>query len=95
MRDRNELAKRAAELGGLPVLVCRPGSPAELAGVRYGDILLGVNGIKTPDWASYIAARGKNTQRMQLELFRDGETVTVEIELGGATPFELGGNDKN
>jgi S1-C subfamily serine protease len=98
MRDRNELAKRAAELGGLPVLACRPGSPAELAGVRDGDILLGVNGIKTPDWASFIEARSKNPQRMTFHLFRDGEHVTIEIELGGAMPFEapmLGGVDKN
>lgn len=85
MRDRNELAKLAAELGGLPVFACRPGSPAEQAGIRYGDIVVAVNGIKTPDWAAFIEARGKNTQRMTMDLVRDGEHITLEIELDPPT----------
>jgi S1-C subfamily serine protease len=81
MLDRTELHKLAAALGGLPVLFCRPGSPAEVAGVRYGDIVLAVNDVKTPDWAAFIEARGKSAQSMKLELFREGETVTIELKL--------------
>jgi S1-C subfamily serine protease len=79
--DRVELTKLATALGGLPVLACRAGSPAARAGIRYGDIVLAVNGIKTPDWASFIEARGKNQKTMQLELFRDGLQMSLEIEL--------------
>jgi predicted metalloprotease with PDZ domain len=87
MIDRNDLNKLATALGGLPVLFCRPGSPAERAGVRYGDIVLAVNGIKTPDWATFIEARGKSQTTMHLELFREG--LHVEIELALATPSPI------
>lgn len=79
--DRVELTKLATALGGLPVLACRAGSPAARAGIRYGDIVLAVNGINTPDWASFIEARGKNQQTMQLELFREGAQISIEIQL--------------
>ncbi|HEY5934447.1 MAG TPA: PDZ domain-containing protein [Kofleriaceae bacterium] len=85
--DRTDLAKLAAALGGLPVLACRPGSPAALAGVRYGDIVLAVNGIKTPDWATFIEARGTDAAKMRLLLFRDGTEVDLEIELS-TTPLD-------
>lgn len=88
MLDRNELHKLAAALGGLPVLFCRPGSPAEQAGVRYGDIVLSVNGVKTPDWATFIEARSKSSQRMELELFRDGATVKIEFALVAQPPVD-------
>lgn len=79
--DRVELTRLATALGGLPVLACRAGSPAARAGIRYGDIVLAVNGIKTPDWAAFIEARGKNQRTMQLELFREGAQLSIEIEL--------------
>lgn len=88
MLDRNELHKLAAALGGLPVLFCRPDSPAERAGVRYGDIVLAVNGIKTPDWATFIEARSKSSTSMHLELFREGANVEIELELGTPTPID-------
>lgn len=86
--DSGELARLAAALGGLPVLACRPGSPAEQAGVRYGDIVLSVNGVKTPDWASFVEARAKDTERMRFELVRDGVRLEIEIDLPGATPVD-------
>lgn len=88
MIDRTELAKLASVLGGLPVLACRVGSPAACAGVRYGDIVLAVNGVKTPDWATFIEARNKDRARMRLELFRDGAQVEVEIELVASEPLD-------
>ena len=88
MLDRNELHKLAAALGGLPVLFCRPGSPAEQAGVRYGDIVLSVNGVKTPDWATFIEARSRSATRMELELFRDGATVRIEFPLAAQGPVD-------
>jgi S1-C subfamily serine protease len=85
MLDRTELTKLAAALGGLPVLACRPGSPAASAGIRYGDIVLSVNGVKTPDWAAFIEARGKSNTTMQVELFRDGEQLSIELALTTTT----------
>lgn len=88
MLDRTTLSKLAAALNGLPVLACRPGSPADTAGIRYGDILLTVNGIQTPDWGSFMEARTQKQTTMLLEIFRDGETLTIELDLSSATPID-------
>lgn len=79
--DKAELARLAAALGGLPVLACRPGSLAERAGVRYGDIVVAVNGIKTPDWAAFIEARALDAAKMTFELVREGTRMKIEIPL--------------
>jgi S1-C subfamily serine protease len=71
----------ATRLNGVPVLGCRPGSPAARAGVKYGDILTAVNGLPTPDWASYIEARSRSRGEMRVELFRAGETLVFEFAL--------------
>jgi C-terminal processing protease CtpA/Prc len=76
-----DVTRMASRLNGVPVFGCRPGSPAARAGVRYGDILMSVNGQPTPDWASYIEARAKNRAEMRIELFRAGETLVFEFPL--------------
>ena len=81
-----DVTRLATRLNGVPVLGCRPGSPAAIAGVRYGDILMAVNDMPTPDWASYIEARALNRTRMRVEVFRAGETLVFDLVL--ATPGE-------
>ena len=76
-----DVMRMAARLNGVPVLGCRPGSPAERAGVRYGDILMAVNGVPTPDWGAYIEARARSRSEMQVEVFRAGETLRFEFAL--------------
>ena len=60
-----DVTRLATRLNGVPVLGCRPGSPAAVAGVQYGDILMAVNNVPTPDWAAYIEARALNRARMR------------------------------
>lgn len=76
-----DVTRMASRLNGVPVLGCRPGSPAARAGVRYGDILLSVNNMPTPDWASYIEAKASVRGHMKVELFRAGETLVFEFAL--------------
>jgi S1-C subfamily serine protease len=77
----DDVTRMAARLNGVPVLGCRPGSPAARAGVRYGDILMAVNGDPTPDWGSYVEARAKQRGTMRVDVFRAGETLTFELAL--------------
>src|SRR4051794_31869054 len=44
MMQRKQLEEIAATVKGVPVWGCLPGSTAAEAGVRYGDIVLAVNG---------------------------------------------------
>ena len=76
-----DVTRLATRLNGIPVLGCRRGSPAERAGVRYGDVLMAVNGVRTPDWGAYIEAKARNRGQMRVELFRAGETLTLEFAL--------------
>ena len=67
-------------MGGLAILGCLPGSPAAEAGLRYGDILLEVNGQPTPDWAAYVAsARTQGT--MAVRVFRGGAELHFRLPL--------------
>jgi S1-C subfamily serine protease len=80
-----DVARMATRLKGVPILGCRPGSPAARAGVRYGDILIAVNGMATPDWGAYIEARALVRGHMCVELFRTGDTLILEFDLPAQT----------
>jgi len=78
---RSNFVHLAESLGGLPVHGCLPGSPADVAGVRYGDVLLSVDGHKTPTWDAYIEARHHSGASIRLRLFRDGREFEVDVPL--------------
>jgi len=79
MISRKQLEEIAATVQGIPVWGCLPGSTAAEAGVRYGDIVLGVNGAPTPGIGEYLAARALRTDGIELRLFRDGLEFTVFV----------------
>ncbi len=74
------LFQLAKALDGLPVLGCLEGTPAALAGVRYGDVLLSVNGHRTRSFADYLEAKALRKDGMQIVVFRQGEEQPVEFE---------------
>src|SRR5580693_3723279 len=88
MQNPEQLTKLANALGGLPVLGCKPGSPAARAGIRYGDVVLAVNGTPTPDWSAYAEARRRRTGSMHVAVFRDGEELAIELVFDAA-PLDL------
>jgi S1-C subfamily serine protease len=65
--------------GGMPFLGSLPDSPAERAGLRWGDIVLAVNGVPTPDCDAFVQARLKREHGATVRYVRDG--VEREVEL--------------
>jgi S1-C subfamily serine protease len=79
MISRKQLEEIAATVQGVPVWGCLPGSTAAEAGVRYGDIVVGVNGMPTPGINEYLEARKLRSDGYELRLFRDGQELTVFV----------------
>ncbi|HEX3770244.1 MAG TPA: PDZ domain-containing protein, partial [Polyangiaceae bacterium] len=77
---KSALFQLAKTLDGMPVLGCLPGTPAALAGVRYGDILLSVNGQPTRTFGEYIEAKALRADGMTVVLFRQGVETPIELE---------------
>jgi S1-C subfamily serine protease len=65
--------------GGMPFLGSLPDSPAEKAGLRWGDIVLAVNGMPTPDCDAFVQARLTRERGATVRYVRDG--VEREVEL--------------
>lgn len=91
MQSRNDLSKLAAALGGLPVLGCLEKSPAAEAGVRYGDILLALDGHPTATWDDFLFARGRAQGQFVARIFRDGGELEILVVLRPSTrqPLEV------
>jgi len=79
MMSRKQLEDIAETVGGVPVWGCLPGSTAAEAGVRYGDIVLSVNGVATPTITENLEARKLRSDGFDLVLFRDGEHISVFV----------------
>jgi S1-C subfamily serine protease len=79
MMSRKQLEEIAETVRGVPVWGCLPGSTAAEAGVRYGDIVLSVNGVPTPGIEEYLEARKLRTDGFDLVLFRAGEEIRVYV----------------
>jgi membrane-associated protease RseP (regulator of RpoE activity) len=83
------------------VLVNRvvPGSPADEAGVRNGDVIVSVNSrsVDSPDALAEIVRGSSPGQRVAIQVVRDGDTRTLSAELGtrpGQSDEEGGMNDE-
>jgi S1-C subfamily serine protease len=69
----------AKALEGVPILGTLSGSPAAKAGLRYGDVLLSVNGRRTRNVADFIEAKALRLEGMQIVVFRSGAETTEEL----------------
>ena len=85
MIKRSTLTELAEALQGIPVYGCIPGSPAERAGVRLGDVLLSVDGQATATWLDYIAVREKSGDSIRVRVFREGSELEFDIPLQRVT----------
>jgi len=73
----SKLERLAKLLGGIPVWEVFPESGAAQAGVRFGDIILKVNGTKTPTFEMFLEAGEKHLDFLEFEVFRNGELLRL------------------
>jgi len=66
---------------GLPVWSCFPGSVAERAGVRAGDVLLFANGMRVDSMDAYLDARRLDTRRLELTVQRGNRVLDFSLDL--------------
>ncbi|MBN2346492.1 MAG: RIP metalloprotease RseP [Candidatus Aminicenantes bacterium] len=67
------------------------GSPAAKADLRPGDVLLAINGKKTPDWKEVEITIGTNPQEtLKIDFSRDGAPRTTELKVATRSRYEIG-----
>jgi S1-C subfamily serine protease len=79
MLRRRQFEAIAETVQGILVLGCLPGGGAAGVGVRYGDVLLEVNGLRTMTVDDYVEARKCRSDGVALRLFRDGQELSVFV----------------
>jgi S1-C subfamily serine protease len=71
------IARLARVLGGIPVWEVFPESAAAAAGVRFGDIILSVNGTATPTFQAFLRAGEAHLADLEFRVFRDGQLLRL------------------
>lgn len=89
MFSPTDLAHLASTLGGLPIMGCLEGSPAAEAGLRYGDVLLSVDGEPTDSWSAFLAVRERAVDALHIRVFRQGATLELVLPLRPADKTPL------
>lgn len=79
MIPKQSIFQLAKALEGIPILGALAGSPASRAGLRYGDILLSVNGVRTKTVVDYVEAKGLRQDGMEVVVFRTGNEIRQEL----------------
>jgi S1-C subfamily serine protease len=78
--DLAQIERLAQVLGGIPVWAVAPGSSARNAGVRFGDIILSVNGVPTPTFQAFLRAGRKHLAHLEFKVFRAGKVVVLAYD---------------
>lgn len=76
MADLNKIAEA---LEGLPIYQTLNNSPAQKAGIRYGDVLLEFNGARIKGIQDYMNAKDKRRDGFTYKLWRMGEEIEGEV----------------
>ncbi len=68
-----------------------PGSPAEKAGLKVGDLILSLNGRKVSNWTELeIAVSSKPDKLLWLEVDRNGQRLSMPLQTEKRTRYEMG-----
>jgi len=76
---------------GLSVGAVEDGSPAAEAGLQEGDLITAINGVELADLDMWemMQALGESEGRVTLTVLRDGEEITIELDLSDL-PVQFG-----
>lgn len=85
MISRDQAQRIADTLGGLLILGCLEGSPFRGVGVRYGDVLTEVNGMRVRTLQDYVDAKDTRAGSMAIVFVRDGQVLRAEAAFTGVT----------
>ena len=72
---------------GLPVYSCFPGSPAERAGVKKGDVVVLANGQRVENMDQYVAARSLRTDKLEITVLRGPRMLELIVDF--TSPADL------
>lgn len=75
---------------GLPVWSCFPGSPADRAGVKQGDVVLLANGQRIETMQQYVTARRMQKEKLELVVLRGHRLIEFTVPLTPASANDLG-----
>jgi S1-C subfamily serine protease len=77
--SREQLEELALTLEGVPVWAAMPPGAGSEAGLRYGDVVLALNGMRTTSIAQYVSAQDLRADGAELHLFRDGQELVLLV----------------
>ncbi len=103
----NEITPEAADAfdldstDGALVMTVQPGLPADKAGLRNGDIIVGADDkpiVSTRDLIDYVSSKGPDTS-VELDVLRQGKRQKIEVQLaerpvGGEQPASDGSDSE-
>ena len=92
-----ELARnlKMDKLVGALVAEVVPGSPADLGGVRAGDVIVSLEGtpVHNANDLPWLASSAGVRAKVPVEVLRDGKRVTLSVQLK-ALPRQMGGEEE-
>lgn len=84
MKSPAEVLAIAKILEGIPIWGVLPGSAAHRAGLRYGDIVVRVNGTPTRSFIEFLTASDVRDGRLAFDVVRDGSPIELVVIAGSA-----------
>jgi serine protease Do len=81
---------------GAIILDTLPGGPAAKAGLKQGDVILGMNGTEYPDYSELRNAISMQEpgSTVTLQVMRDGKPMQVKVTLDTLQPEQAAANDE-
>lgn len=80
VRYLDQLERVARVLGGITVWEVFPDTPAEAAGLAFGDIVVSVSGTPTPTYGDFLKAGEVHLARLEFKVLRRGTWLRLCAE---------------